>query len=121
MDQGRNHRYLFEADRIWEKAPEGLRYALFKTGDEAPDLPLSVLTDYPPGHTIAPHTHDSDYIEIVIAGMLWVGKTCFTSGDVRIMKAGGGYGPLVAGPEGCRVFTVFDRAAGSATRWLGRS
>lgn len=120
-DHGRNHTYFFASDREWTHAPDGLRFALFSTSDGDPEQPLSVLSEYPPYHCVPPHTHASDYLEIVIAGELTVGKVQFSTGDVRVMKGGGGYGPLTAGPAGCQVLTVFDRAGGSAPKSLGSS
>lgn len=114
------YRHLHERDRVWAQAADGLRYVLLATDPNDPERPLSVMSDYPPDHQVPPHTHGTDYIEIVISGELTVGKTRFVSGDARIMKAGTGYGPLRSGPLGCRVLTVFDRSAGSAPIWLGR-
>jgi hypothetical protein len=43
-----------------------------------------------------------------------------TKGDIRAMQGGAGYGPLVAGPNGCLRLTIFENAAGSMMRVLGK-
>jgi hypothetical protein len=43
-----------------------------------------------------------------------------SKGDVRATKGGTGYGPLVAGPSGCVRLTIFEQAAGSLMRVLGK-
>ena len=117
-DQG--HRYIRSDEQEWSEAPEGLSYVVFSTQRGDPGRPLTALSKYPPNHRVAPHTHGCDYIEIVLEGELRVGKVALSKGDVRIMKAGAGYGPLVSGPAGCKVLTIFDRADGSQIRWLGK-
>jgi len=113
------HQYFFEKDRDWRQAAEGVRYTAFMTDTQDRSRPLNVLSEYPPNHRVEPHTHDSDYTEVVLEGELTVGKMQLVKGDVRVMKGGVGYGPLVSGPHGCRVLTIFDRASGSLTHWLG--
>lgn len=113
-------RYFRVSEREWKDTPEGVRYAQFSTEPGNPDRPLVVLSELPPNHIEPPHTHDCNYIEIVVSGALRVGKAEFMSaGDVRTTKAGVGYGPLVAGPDGCLRLTIFEQAGGSMVRLLG--
>jgi len=113
-------RHLRAGEQVWNEALDGLVYVKFSTQPGDPGRPLTVLSEYPPNHRVAPHTHGCDYTEIVVEGALRVGKVELGKGDVRIMKAGTGYGPLVSGPDGCKVLTIFDRADGSPPRWLGK-
>ena len=79
-----------------------------------------ILSRFEPGETVEPHTHGANYAEYVIAGEQTVGKTTFRTGDIRIAKAGAGYGPIVIGPEGCTVLIVFQQASGAMMQPVGR-
>lgn len=113
-------RYHMAADRDWTTTEDGVRFTRLSTRPGDADRPLVILSDLPPHHVEPPHTHAGDYIEIVLEGSLRVGKTDMGRGDARTTQAGTGYGPLVAGPDGCLRLTIFESAAGSATRLLGR-
>jgi hypothetical protein len=113
-----DHQYFLAKNREWSETPDGMRYAKFTTDASDPSRPLNVITEYPHNHRVEPHTHDCHYTEVILEGDLTVGKIHLVTGDVRVMKAGVGYGPLVSGPNGCRVLTIFDRADGSRTRLL---
>jgi hypothetical protein len=63
---------------------------------------------FTPGHHTEPHSHASDYCEVILEGSLRVGKKWLGPGDVRIVKAGTGYGPLEAGPEGVTALVIFE-------------
>jgi hypothetical protein len=114
-----DHQYFFAKDRQWSETPDGMRYAKFTTVAGDPTRPLNVITEYPPNHRVEPHTHDCHYTEVILEGELTVGKIHLVKGDVRVMQAGVGYGPLLSGACGCRVLTIFDRADGSQTRSVG--
>jgi anti-sigma factor ChrR (cupin superfamily) len=80
----------------------------FVVGDEADSTAPRVVDAYfEPGATASPHTHSVDYAEIILEGTQTVGRTLHGVGDVRVARAGTVYGPLVAGPEGCRVLLIF--------------
>ncbi len=53
------------------------------------------------------HSHQCDYAEIILHGSQQVTRRWYKAGDVRIVKAGTVYGPLVAGPEGATVIVIF--------------
>ena len=88
--------------------PCGIRTSHFVAGEEDnPAAPHVFISDWPPNVEADPHTHAVDYFEYVISGTQRVGKNWFKAGDIRIVKAGTNYGPLVSGPEGCRVMVTF--------------
>jgi hypothetical protein len=70
--------------------------------------PLIALIDYAPGTVIPPHFHGTDYTSMVVSGQIEVTRRTHGPGDLRVVRAGTVYGPLVAGPEGCRVLEVFE-------------
>jgi anti-sigma factor ChrR (cupin superfamily) len=121
MDDASPTRLFPSTGAEWKETPDGVRYqqVLMTPGD--PTRPLLVLSELPPGYCEPPHTHESNYVEIVVEGELTVGKVALGKGDMRAMKGGAGYGPLTAGPAGCLRLTVFDRAEGSLLRPLGKA
>lgn len=62
---------------------------------------------FPPDCRIEAHTHDCDYSEIILQGSQRVSGKWLHEGDIRIGLANKGYGPLIAGPEGCTVLVIF--------------
>jgi hypothetical protein len=60
-----------------------------------------------PGVTVQPHSHVCDYTEILLEGSEQVTRKWHHAGDVRVVKAGTVYGPLVAGPEGVTKLIIF--------------
>ena len=99
-------------DELAVQLPCGIRTSHFVVGDEeSKTSPHVFISDWPPNAEADPHTHAVDYFEYVISGTQRVGKKWFKAGDIRIARGGTYYGPLVAGPEGCRVMVMF---AGSA-------
>jgi hypothetical protein len=62
---------------------------------------------FKPGASMQAHSHGKDYFEIILEGSQQVGRTWHGPGTVRVVHAGTGYGPLLAGPEGCRVLVIF--------------
>ena len=92
--------------------PCGIRTSHFVAGDEDnAAAPHVFISDWPPNVEASPHSHAVDYFEFVISGTQRVGKKWYKAGDIRIVTGGTNYGPLVSGPEGCRVMVMF---AGSA-------
>lgn len=83
-----------------------------------PDDPAVVIVQYPPGRTIPVHSHDADYCTIVVAGEIDVTRRPETVGDIRIVRGGTAYGPLVVGPEGCTVIDVFSRRSAIPARFV---
>ncbi len=88
--------------------PDGARVWRFRVGDPDDETaPVVFKIQYPPSAGIAAHAHITDYAEIILEGSQQVGHRWHHAGDIRIVKAGAGYGPLVAGPAGATVLIVF--------------
>lgn len=107
----------------WQEAAIG-RYAVWHMtwdGEDAPDGPIPVfaISEFKPGAVVAPHYHSSDYVSYVVKGDLTVTRQAHQAGDVRFVRAGTAYGPIVIGPEGATVVEVFSDASGSLPHWLG--
>ena len=64
-------------------------------------------TVYPPAWTVSPHLHDPDYAEIILEGSLQVTRRWYHEEDIRIVKGGTVYGPVIAGPDGATVLIIF--------------
>src|SRR5688572_4292281 len=97
----------------------GMIYGSFLIGDGSnPAAPRVTVSRQEPGATVAPHTHGSDYVEIILEGTQKVGKMWHRPGDCRLVKAGTGYGPLIAGPQGCLILVIFANAETSGAKWL---
>ena len=94
-------------DNLAEELPNGIQMGWLQIGPEGSDAPVIGYSKWPPGRTVPPHTHSSDYVEIILEGSQRIGKTWHKAGDVRMVKAGTGYGPLTAGPEGVTFLVVF--------------
>ncbi|MBW8784480.1 MAG: hypothetical protein JF593_07545 [Novosphingobium sp.] len=119
---GRGHQDFSAAEIDWRPGQDpGVAYARFMLDDDNSQSPLVILSRFEPGVRVGAHTHDTNYFEYIIAGEQIVGKTTFGAGDVRLVKAGTGYGPIVVGPNGCTVLIVFQHAAAAVTVPLPRA
>jgi quercetin dioxygenase-like cupin family protein len=97
--------------------PDGSRVSSVRVGEEDdPDSPLLLMMRFPPNGRVPVHSHETDYAEVVLEGTQYVGRRLHHAGDVRVVKAGTAYGPLVAGPEGATVLVIFRDS-----RWRGQS
>ena len=115
----RSHQDIHATDIAWSEARDAMiRFAIFSTDEKNPHAPGIILSKFDPGTRIPPHTHGSNYFEYIIEGGQTVGKKWYGKGDIRIVRAGTGYGPLVIGPEGCTALIVFEDGSGSMTEWL---
>lgn len=108
-------------DTSWDElafidSPLG-RAALIDIGDDdGRTRPLVAAVHYPPDAEVPPHYHDTDYCSFIIEGEIEVTRRVHRAGDVRVVKKGTVYGPLKAGPNGCKVIEVFaDRTGIQAT------
>jgi anti-sigma factor ChrR (cupin superfamily) len=118
---GKSHRDIFAKDIAWGRGTsDGIQYARFLMDEDDSSSPLIVLSKFEPGEVVEPHTHGTNYFGYVIEGQQTVGKVTFGPGDIRLVKGGTGYGPIVVGPEGCTVLIVFQNATGSMTQPKGR-
>ena len=109
IQRGRRARYdKMTWQELEDELPNGERLSILVVGDsQDPLAPRIVRSVLPPGTRIEVHTHDSDYVEIILEGAERVGRTWYRKGDIRRVKAGCVYGPLVAGPEGVLKLIVF--------------
>jgi quercetin dioxygenase-like cupin family protein len=101
-----------QIDMKWEDIQRdgelGLILNMFRIGDQDDESAPTVLrTVYPPGWTVSPHSHDPDYAEIVLEGSVQVTRRWYHEGDIRIVKGGTVYGPVIAGPDGATVLIIF--------------
>ena len=111
-------------DTSWEEADyeDTLlgRAFLVDVGDEAnPRRPLVGVIDYAPNTQIPVHSHDTDYVSIVVDGEIEITRRVHHRGSIRIVRGGTAYGPMKAGPTGCRVLEVFADRSGIAATFLG--
>jgi hypothetical protein len=117
-------RTKFQRSTSWEELgfreyPDGTLSSRFVIGDEGDDTaPIVMRGVFPPNAVVAPHSHSCDYAEIILEGTQQVTRRWHKAGDVRIVKAGTVYGPLVAGPEGCTVLVIF-RSGTWETQYVG--
>jgi anti-sigma factor ChrR (cupin superfamily) len=116
------HKHIFAADVEWrEGSYNGIQYARFPMDDTNTTSPTMILSKFEPGVLVPAHTHASNYFEYIIEGEQTVGKQSFAKGDVRLVKGGTGYGPIVVGPNGCTVLIVFEDGSRSLTETLPRT
>jgi anti-sigma factor ChrR (cupin superfamily) len=116
-----DHQSIFAANVEWRQGnEEGIQYARFRMDDANPASPTMILSKFAPGVRVPAHTHDSNYFEYIIEGEQAVGKQTFTTGDIRLVKGGTGYGPIVIGPNGCTVLIVFEDGSRSMVETLPR-
>lgn len=117
----RRHRDIAASEIEWREGSDpGIKFALYRTDEENASSPAVVLSTFLAGTMVEPHTHVSNYVEYIIEGEQTVGKTRFGAGDIRIVKGGTGYGPILVGPEGCKVMIVFEDASAAAMVALPR-
>jgi quercetin dioxygenase-like cupin family protein len=106
-------RKKFQQETSWEELgfrqyPCGALSSRFVIGDEDDvAAPVVMRGVFPPNAVVAPHSHPCDYAEIILEGTQQVTRRWHKAGDIRIVKAGTVYGPLIAGPEGVTVLVIF--------------
>lgn len=84
--------------------------------EPAPDLPspLVYLVEQPPHSVLPAHFHRQNQFQVFVGGGGTFGPRPITRGMVHYANAYTGYGPIIAGDEGVRYFTiraVFDSGA----------
>lgn len=95
----------------WVQDTAGRRFSFFTLPErDGEPCPYVATVHFPPGFVVDPHTHRTDYAEILLSGTLSVDRSELVPGDVRIVRAGTGYGPQIAGPEGCDLILVYRDA-----------
>ncbi len=93
----------------WKNHPlHDLKSCRFMIGDpDNSDSVAVVVVEYAPGAVVGAHFHRTDYTSVVVRGSMKVTNKVEQTGSIRFVTAGTGYGPLVAGPEGCTVIDIF--------------
>ena len=92
----------------FQEYPSGAKGSRFTIGeDDDETAPIVMRGVFPPGAVVAPHSHPCDYAELILEGSQQVTRRWHQAGDIRIVKAGTVYGPLIAGPEGATVLVIF--------------
>jgi hypothetical protein len=96
-------------DKLEKQTTElGIRAAIFVLGDEDDDsAPRIGRYRFPPNLRVSPHTHEADYVEIILEGSQQVAGRWYYPGDIRIVKAGTVYGPLISGNDGVTALIMF--------------
>lgn len=93
---------------LFTELSDGMTTSTFRVGTpDDPDAPTVFKTYFPPNSQVPAHTHECDYAEIVLEGSQQVTRKWHYPGDIRIVKAGTAYGPLITGPEGATVILIF--------------
>jgi hypothetical protein len=90
-----------------------------ETGEDPHLSPTVFLAEQPADYTLETHFHRQNQFQLFVEGTATMGRT--EIGPVTVHYAGAytGYGPLVAGPEGVKYFTirpVFDTGIIPATQ-----
>lgn len=112
----KSHQDIHASEILWRPGQgAGTQYARFLIDDTNASSPSVILSKFDPGTRVPAHTHDTNYFEYIIEGEQTVGKKRFGVGDVRIARAGTGYGPITVGPQGCTVLIVFEDASRAMT------
>lgn len=77
-----------------------------ESGDDPVLSPTSFLVEQPPNSTLVAHFHRQNQFQVFVAGGGRIGPTALGPVTVHYAGAYTGYGPLVAGDEGIRYFTI---------------
>jgi len=95
----------------WLNPGAGVYFKLFRIGEgESEEQAGMLVVEIPPHFEIPEHHHRVWHQEIILAGEAEVGGDVLRPGDMRIVPAGAVYGPVIAGPAGCRLVEIFERS-----------
>ena len=115
------HQDILASEIAWRPGSgPGIEYARFLLDEGNPSSPMIILSRFAPHAEVGPHTHDTNYFEYILEGEQTVGKSTFRTGDVRLVTASTGYGPIKVGAQGCTVLIVFENASNAMTVDLPR-
>jgi hypothetical protein len=107
------NRYFHKAnwDDLFAATPQGddgslsASYVVGRPDDV--DAPVVLKAYHPPGVTVKAKQYPCAFANIICEGSLTDGGKDFTAGEIRVASAGCVRGPLVAGPMGVTLFSVF--------------
>jgi hypothetical protein len=105
------------AKRRFLQLPDGFSYhkGEWLESSEDPLLsPTAFLIEQPAGSVLAPHFHKQNQFQVMVDGGGTIGRHGLAPITVHYAGAYSGYGPLIAGPEGIKYFTiraVFEKGA----------
>jgi hypothetical protein len=81
---------------------QGTKTAIHALGDPTDEqTPVVVIIKFPPNYVLPRHCHQSDRLEVVVAGSVEVDGQWLGPGDIWASPAGEFYGPHTMGPDGC--------------------
>ena len=83
----------------------------YQAGNEVNDngLPQGFLVDQPPGAVTPAHFHEPNQFQVFVGGKGRIGAFAATPLTIQYANGHTPYGPIVAGPEGVRYFTLRQR------------
>jgi hypothetical protein len=98
-------------DEVLSSYPGGQVWSEMVTlGDNSDSFQLAIPDIRLPANQIWPlHWHDCWVGIVIVEGTCLIGDWWMKSGDVLITAASVEYGPLLIGPQGCRMFEVFAK------------
>jgi hypothetical protein len=77
-----------------------------ESGDDPQLSPTVFLVEQPPNTTLMPHFHRQNQFQLFVGGGGTIGRKALRPVTVHYAGAYTAYGPLVAGDEGIRYFTI---------------
>lgn len=77
-----------------------------ESGDDPVLSPTASLIEQPPDMTLPAHFHRNNQFQLFVDGSGRIGRNPIAGLTVHYAGAYTGYGPLVAGPEGLKYFTI---------------
>jgi hypothetical protein len=97
---------------VFFKTPGGQTYSeQVHVGGESDAFQLGIShVRMPPNQYWPLHWHDAVTVVLCLEGTCLIGDWWMDVGDILVVDASLEYGPLVAGPAGCRLFEIFNKA-----------
>ena len=77
-----------------------------ESGTDASLSPTVALIEQPPNSVLVPHFHRQNQFQLFVDGSGSIGPSALSPLSIHYAGAYTGYGPLVAGPEGIKYFTM---------------
>jgi hypothetical protein len=74
---------------------------------DGPSDAILLAVWYDPDVRLPAHSHACGHVEVILEGSLCVGDRWERAGSIRAVPPGFSYGPLLAGPQGCKAIEFF--------------